>query len=128
MPTADDFETALRAIRTKDARYSRNAYIFAFQSLEYTIKDFLKLTKDEHRHVSAAELLNGMRQLAIDQFGFMARHVWESWGVHETEDWGNIIYNLIEGELMRHSDDDKRSDFTGVYDFADAFDKEWKFV
>ena len=90
------------------------------------MRDHLKLKDDERRHISAKELVEGMKALAVEQFGNMARGVWESWGVHETGDWGSVIYNLIDAELMRQNDGDSIEDFKGVYDFDAAFGKEWR--
>ena len=115
-----DVEDALRAILQKDPRYSRNAYYFAFQALEYTINEHLKLKGAERRHVDAAELLDGMRRFALENFGFMARDVWESWGVYSTADWGEIIYHLIGAELMKANQDDSIEKFRGVYSFDEA--------
>ena len=123
-----DFEEKVREIRAHDPRYARNAYFFAFQGLEYTMREHLKLSEDERRHVSANEILEGMRLLAVDQCGFMARQVWESWGIFATGDWGNVIYNLIEADLMKQNEEDDIGDFKGVYTFEEVFDKPWSFI
>lgn len=122
----------LREVRQKDPRYARNAYLFAFQSLDYTLRDKMGLTdevmaemEENERHLSAEQLLLGMRDCAVEQFGFLAKDVWESWGIRTTEDWGNVVFNLIEASLMRASDDDKREDFQGVFDLQQAFDEAW---
>jgi len=127
-PMELDYEARLRKILSSDERYGRAAYYFAFLALEYTLRQLLNLPENKRRHVSAPELLNGMRQLAVEQYGFLARHVWESWGVYETEDWGNVIYNLIAGGLMSENDEDSREDFVSVYDFDEAFDRRWSFA
>ncbi|MCK6440222.1 MAG: hypothetical protein L6Q71_08495 [Planctomycetes bacterium] len=122
-----EFDTKLREIVAKDPRYARNAYVFAFQALEYTMREYLKLSDTQRRHVSAQEILEGMRRFAIDQCGFMARNVWESWGIYSTADWGNVIYNLIAANLMKQNDEDDLAQFRGVYSFDDAFDRNWTF-
>lgn len=123
-----DFETIVSIIRQRDKRYARAAYGFAFFALDYTMKEHLKLPEEGRRHVSARELLEGLKACAIDQFGALARSVWESWGVRTTEDWGNIIYNLIQAEAMKQSDDDKLEHFKDVYAFDEAFAGSWRFA
>jgi uncharacterized repeat protein (TIGR04138 family) len=126
MAEADPRETLVR-LPQRDPRYRLNAYIFAFQALEYTMKDHLKLSPDTRRHISARELLEGMRDYAIQQYGFLARSVWESWGVYATSDWGAVIFNLIGANLMRADDNDRLDDFKGVFEFEEAFDQRWAF-
>lgn len=127
-----EFLAKLREVREKDPRYTRQAYLFAFDALNYTLRVKMALTPEqlteldeEQRHISARQLLEGMRDYAVDQFGYLARQVWESWGIYTTADWGNIIYNLIQAELMRASKNDSISDFTGVFEFDEAFDQAW---
>jgi uncharacterized repeat protein (TIGR04138 family) len=90
-------------------------------------REMLKLPEDKRRHVSAAELLDGMRDCAIQRFGYLARLVWESWGIYSTSDWGHVIFNLIGAKLMQANEGDKLEDFEGVYDFESVFDQQWNF-
>ncbi len=122
-----NFEQELYGILERDSRYSRNAYLFAFQALEYTMKSFLQLDEDKRRHVSAQELLDGMKEYAIKHFGYMARYVWESWGIGSTDDWGNVVYNLIDAGLMKQNEEDSPELFSGVFDFEEVFERAWEF-
>ncbi|MEC8928141.1 MAG: Minf_1886 family protein [Verrucomicrobiota bacterium] len=118
-----DFEQALNAMLESDGRYHRDAYLFVREGLEYTQKH---LAKDEHgkvRHVSGQELLGGLRGHAIEQFGPLALLVLEEWGVRRCEDFGEIVFNMIEYRLLARTEKDSRADFTGGYDFEDAFRK-----
>ena len=118
-----DFEQALNAMLESDGRYHRDAYLFVREGLEYTQKH---LAKDEHgkvRHVSGQELLGGLRGHAIEQFGPLALLVLEEWGVRRCEDFGEIVFNMIEYRLLARTEEDSRADFTGGYDFEDAFRK-----
>ncbi|MCA8939108.1 MAG: hypothetical protein KDB07_04845 [Planctomycetes bacterium] len=118
---AMEFEESVKRILRKDSRYARNAYVFAFQGLDFTMRETLGLGDGERRHVSAEEMLRGMKECAINEYGDMARHVWEDWGIYSTLDWGNIIFNLIDANLMHANQDDRIEDFAGVYDFDQAF-------
>jgi uncharacterized repeat protein (TIGR04138 family) len=73
------------------------------------------------KHVTGQQLCEAIRQYAVDQYGYMARPVLGSWGINETGDFGEIVYNLIGIGLMKKSAGDRREDFNDVYDFEEAF-------
>jgi uncharacterized repeat protein (TIGR04138 family) len=77
---------------------------------------------DESKHVSGQQLCLGLRDYAIDRYGRLARTVLEHWGVYTTDDFGRIVFAMVEVGLMRKTDQDSISDFSGVFDFAEAFD------
>lgn len=113
-------EEVLRKIReicTKDPRYKIDAYVFVFQALDHTVEHIAKV----RRHVSGQELLEGIRQLAIKLFGPLAKVRFELWGVRKTEDWGEIVWNLVQSGLMGKTEQDTKEDFRGGYAFDDAF-------
>jgi uncharacterized repeat protein (TIGR04138 family) len=74
----------------------------------------------DEKHVTGQQLCVAIRQYALDQYGYMARSVLGSWGIHETGDFGEIVYNLIGIGLMKKSEGDRREDFNDVYDFDEA--------
>jgi uncharacterized repeat protein (TIGR04138 family) len=78
------------------------------------------------RHLTGQELCHAIREYALQQYGMMAKVVLNSWGVHSTSDIGNIVYNLIDIGLMRKSNEDRREDFDDVYDFQQAFEKQFQ--
>src|SRR5215475_8504898 len=91
------FEEGLEKIRAKDPRYARDAYLFVREALDHTHKT---IVKGSVRHVTGQELLAGIRDLALTQFGPMAMTVLEEWGVRACEDFGEIVFNMVEGELL----------------------------
>jgi uncharacterized repeat protein (TIGR04138 family) len=72
-------------------------------------------------HVAGKELLDGIRQYALKTYGPMARTVLEYWGIHTTEDFGNIVFNMIAVKLFSKTEDDTIEDFKDVYQFESAF-------
>ena len=62
------------------------------------------------------EWLVGIRDFALHEFGLMARTVFRRWGVNSTDDFGEIIFNLIDANLVSKGPDDCRRDFHAVYD------------
>lgn len=116
-----EIEEALQAIRRKDARYRSNAYRFLlFEGLEFTQREYLNIAPNETRHMAGAELLEGLRQLSIKQFGWLAHDVWKNWGIRKTRDWGNIVYNLVDKNLLRTTEQDSIDEFDDVFEIEDA--------
>lgn len=108
----------------RDPRYAYEAYEFIFAALEYTLQMLGKLDAEKGetgpRHVSGVELLDGVRELALQEFGLMARTVFRQWGVNRTGDFGAIVFNLIDAELMSKTPEDSPADFKDLYDFNEA--------
>ena len=117
------FDSTLALVLTKDPRYPRDAYIFVKDALDHTQKIVLKENKGEMRHVSGQELLIGIRDYALAQFGPMTKMVFEEWGINRCEDFGEIVFNMVEIGLLGKTEKDSREDFAGGYDFDDAFRK-----
>lgn len=118
------FEDAVDQIVAADNRYARAAYFFLREALDFTVKDLNRQRSERAgQHVSGAELLHGVRQYALDQFGPMVITVFEEWGVHRCSDFGNMVFNLIELGVFGKSDTDKLEDFEDQFRFDDAFVK-----
>lgn len=117
------FESTLALVLAKDSRYQRDAYLFVKDALDHTQKIVLKENKGEMRHVTGQELLIGIRDYALAQFGPMAQMVFEEWGINRCEDFGEIVFNMVEIGLLGKTEKDSREDFAGGYNFDDAFRK-----
>ena len=127
----------------RDRRYQFEAYLFVFEALNYA-QNVLRLGRESasepgddpaeegegaegtERHVSGQELCEAIRRFALDQYGYMAKAVLNSWGVHTTADFGEIVFNLIEVGQMRKTPQDRREDFDGVFDFDVALRQEYR--
>ena len=118
-----DFATVVEEIRKADSRYDRDAYLFVREGLDFTLKLLKKNTHTSpvHRHVSGQELLDGLRQYALDQFGPMAKTVLDYWGIRRCEDFGEIVFNMVECGVLGKTEQDRREDFQGGFDFDEAF-------
>ena len=117
------FEESLVKIQAKDPRYHREAYLFVREALDYTQKTIGKDPRAKIRHVTGQELLSGIREFALQQFGPMAKTVLEEWGIHCGEDFGEIVFNMIEVGWLAKTSKDSRADFANGYDFDEAFRK-----
>jgi uncharacterized repeat protein (TIGR04138 family) len=118
-----NFEVKLERILAKDPRYTRDAYIFVREALDFTQQLIGRENQGTIRHVSGQELLDGIRQYAIKQFGPMAAMVLEEWGVTRCPDFGEIVFNMVEADLLAKTEKDTRDDFQNGYDFVTAFRK-----
>lgn len=115
------FEEALKQIMVADPRYDDNAYHFVRESLDFTVKMLSKPVEGPGRHVAGEELLEGIRQYALQEFGPIAKTVLNRWGVQSTQDFGEIVFSLVEHGILGKTDEDSKSDFLNGYDFADVF-------
>ncbi len=118
-----NIEEAVETIRAKDPRYQREAYAFVREALDYTQKSISKGSGGRARHITGQELLSGIRDFALAQFGPMAMTVFEEWGIHACGDFGEIVFNMIEIGLLAKTEKDSRADFENGYDFREAFRK-----
>ena len=118
----DLLEEKIQSVRRRDRRFSRNAYYFVLDALDYTMSNLGReeLT-GEDRHVGGRELLAGIKEYAADQFGPMAVLVFERWGVRGPGDFGEIVFNLIDAELLSRRPSDSRLDFVDGFDFRETF-------
>jgi uncharacterized repeat protein (TIGR04138 family) len=114
------FDAALNEVLAREPRYDRAAYHFLREALDFTLKERKKAT-GKSGHVSGPVLLDGLRRYALKQFGPMVPTVFEYWGIRETEDFGHMVFALIEAEIFGKSATDKLEDFKDVYSFRDAF-------
>lgn len=118
----DKDERILAIVRKHDHRYAAEAYAFVFEALDYT----LRKRGGVRRHITGPEIMEGVRQLALDTFGFLARDVLRRWGVTATDDFGAIVFHLIAEDLLQKTADDRKEDFCGLYDFHEAFDASFE--
>ena len=103
-------------IYAKDRRYRPDAYGFVMEALSFTQKRFKR-----HKHVSGRELLEGIKELLLKQFGPMTLMVLNHWGIKSTEDFGNIVFNLVEHRLLTRDSEDHYDTFRNGYDFEEVF-------
>jgi uncharacterized repeat protein (TIGR04138 family) len=107
-------------IRLRERRFDEHAYLFVLSALE-----FCQARLTERRHITGRELAIACRDLAIDRFGVLARHVLNYWGVRSTADLGDIVFTLVELNLLISQPTDTRDDFLAVFDFDEAFEQNY---
>jgi uncharacterized repeat protein (TIGR04138 family) len=117
------FAEALDSIVASDPRYQRDAYVFLRDALDFTTKQQKKIRGATVRHVAGPELLEGVRQYALKEFGPMVITVFDAWGIHCCEDIGNMVFNLITAGIFGKTEEDSIEDFKDVFDFNEVFVK-----
>lgn len=124
-----DFSEIVAQICKEDPRFDRKAYDFVRLGLEHTVKELRKRDAsraERSRHVTGPELLDGLRTYALEQFGPLSKTVLNEWGVRTSQDFGDIVFNLIEYNVFSKTETDRREDFAGVFDFDEAFVKPFQ--
>jgi uncharacterized repeat protein (TIGR04138 family) len=126
-PKLQDLESAIRRrVLARDVRYDLGAYLFLYEALAYTQRRLGRADarlSSEDRHVTGQELVRGIRALAADQFGPLAPTVFRIWGLECTRDFGQIVFNLVESELLGKTEEDTIDDFADGFDFNTAFEE-----
>lgn len=120
------FSDAVDAITAKDSRFARGAYYFVRGGLDYTVEKIKtekrpRPTDTPEHHVTGTELLNGIREFALNQYGPMAFDLLSRWGLRSSDNFGEIVFRLIEAKILGKSESDRKEDFNAGFDFKDAF-------
>ena len=121
----------LYSLTKKDPHYPLPAYQFVFEALDHTVhrlKKNLASPLERDRHVTGQELLDGINDYALEQFGYMARTVFEQWGTVRGKDFGEIVFNLVENGLMGKTESDSKNDFEVGYDFQKTLEEQFAFT
>ncbi len=119
----------MQTTATPRLKYHPNAYQFIFAALRFTQQQLGRNADSESAtdaHISGPELLEGIRQFALQEFGRMAQTVFRGWGIEQTEDFGRVVFELVERGEMRKTDNDQLSDFVDVFEFTKALDESYK--
>jgi uncharacterized repeat protein (TIGR04138 family) len=118
----------LMEVARRDPRYAYEAYEFLFEALAHTQKMLGRVAEPTRtdaqapaeNHVSGRELVAGVIDLAKREFGRMARVVFHLWGIDRTDDIGEVVFNLIDANLLSKNDRDQRSDFHALFDLDEV--------
>lgn len=113
-------DEVLDQLQERNPRFHTRSYEFVLHALHSVIRSL-----DEPRHITGRELTNGVRDLALGQYGPLARTVLEHWGIHETEDVGRVVFAMVEQGILVKEDEDHQQDFTDLFDFEEAFERDY---
>ena len=112
----------------QDGRYPPDAFAFLHESLAKAVRDAHGETPAEgQHHVAGKQICIAARDLAIERWGLLATAVLKRWNIRATIDFGNMVYLLIQHNVMHKTDEDSLEDFRDVYDFREAFSSSGQF-
>lgn len=128
-------EIAMFEIIENDSRYPIDAYQFVREALAYAsdnmelqLQEFERFSDGDatvvERHFTGQQLCEAIRQYAVNQFGYLAKVVLRNWNIDSTSCFGDLVYNMIDAEMMKKSEEDRREHFNDVYDFDDVFETD----
>ena len=117
-PLLDKIEQVMK----REHPFDLEAYRFVMDALHFTVS-----TLEKQRHITGCELLEGIRQYALREYGPYARTVLNYWGVNQTENFGQMVFDLVEAGILRKQPGDKIEDFKKIYDFKKVFDQYYEF-
>lgn len=123
-------EASIADIARRSGRYPPEAYEFVNAALRFTamhVHGAAALHPRRKRHVSGEDLCWGLRELARQRWGLLARTVLARWNITSTRDVGRIVFDLIDSGLMERQETDYLEDFDGVFRFRQAFDESYHF-
>ncbi len=118
-----NYTEIVEEICKKDSRYDSEVYDFVREGLDHTLKSLKRHGQGSNRHVSGHELLSGLREYALKEYGPMSKSILNVWGVKKCEDFGHIVFNLVTSGILGKTDTDSPDDFKNGYNFDDAFVK-----
>lgn len=130
----------LHSLVEKDPRYSLNAYYYVLETLDFARSQLGMGCSSSHlpprnrpgeeekdepdanlQHITGGELCEALRIRGRWMFGYLAKAVFNQWGVFSTDDFGEIVFNMVEAGKIRTAPEDKKEDFANLYDFQAAF-------
>ena len=132
---ADKPIKSIENIFKEDGRYPLEAVEFIREGLGFTVDRYLNndegqlpdsFSSSHPRHVTGAQLCQGLRGLAQKRWGFLARQVLNRWNITSTNDFGQIVFLLVDNGWMQKQPHDCVEDFDNVFDFQEAFDRSYE--
>ena len=117
------FPEVIKEIHASDPRYGKGAYYFIREALDHTLKTLEKDKPKNKGHVSGTQLLDGIRDFALDRFGPMTLTIMEHWNIRKCRDFGDIVFNLVDFGILGRTENDSLDDFEDGYNFQDAFEQ-----
>jgi len=117
-----NFPDVIHEIHAKDDRFGKGAYYFIREALDHTLKSMEKSRGKNKGHVSGSELLEGIKDYALERFGPMTLTLMDHWNVKKCRDFGDIVFNLVDHGILGRTENDSLADFEGGYNFQEAFE------
>ena len=124
MPMKETTKKTLEQVVEECGKYPLEAFEFVRHGLGHTVHQIhgpVQEGQEKESHVSGKQLSWGLRNYAVQRYGLMARTVLNHWGIVRTNDFGRIVFAMVESKLMQKTEEDDVRDFDNVFDFEEAF-------
>lgn len=115
-------DQAIAKLRTENPKFASAAYHFIRRALDHSLRNLKRDVADRPAHVSGKELLEGFRDLALEEYGPLAKTVLEDWGITNCSEVGEVVFQLVRMGVLGKNDNDVIEDFAELWSFAEAFD------
>jgi len=117
-------DKSMEEVILEDGRYPLEAFSLLHDGLARAVQAAHgeEPPAEGQRHVTGRQLCEALRELAVERWGMLAKVVLGKWNLHETIDFGNMVYLLVEHNFMRKTEEDSLDDFRDIFDFDQAFD------
>ena len=119
-------DQAITKLREQNSRFAPAAYHFIRRALDHSLRKLKREDADRPAHVSGKELLEGFRELALAEFGPLAKTVLEDWGITKCSEVGEVVFQLVSLGVLGKNEDDKIDDFEELWSFHEAFDSPFQ--
>ena len=119
-------DQAISKLRGENPKYAPAAYHFIRRALDHSLRKLKREEMDRPAHVSGKELLEGFRDLALEEYGPLARTVLEDWGITQCSEVGEVVFQLVRMGVLGKNDNDVIEDFKEIWTFAEAFDAPFR--
>jgi len=123
MSSPSETQEKIRALAREDPRYRPEAYLFTLEALNFTLEEMRK--SGHEGHIDGKQLLHGIRDYARRLFGYLGAAVFTEWGITSTADFGEIVFLLVDAQLLSKQETDQPEDFANVFDISGAFEAEF---
>jgi uncharacterized repeat protein (TIGR04138 family) len=97
---------------------------YPLEAYEFVRKAIREHQQKEPGDVSARELLQAIKGLALEKFGKGARKALAQWKIFRTEDFGEIVFEMVDAGVLSKNPDDSKEDFANGFGFEEAFPEE----
>lgn len=119
------FQETIGKIIKNDPRYTPEAYEFMSNAVAFTAHKLKRLSK-VNRHITGKELLEGVKDYALQEFGPMSGEILKSWGLKDSLSIGHVVFNMVDNKLLGKNDRDSIEDFKDGFDFDETFLKPFQ--
>ncbi|MFA7231772.1 MAG: Minf_1886 family protein [Victivallaceae bacterium] len=108
----NELKDKIAHILKRDKTYPADAYEFVSAAVIFTVEQL-----QAEKHINARQLLEGIKEYAVKQYGPFSGEVLKDWGLRTASDAGKIVFALVAEKALSASEEDSIEDFNLDFDF-----------